>query len=301
MRILITGASGFVGSNLLKALIKNNHEITVVTSVGVENPIPNGINKVCYLGLEGLNWEYVHGQDIVIHQAANNDTLFNDKKEMYRANVFGPMKLFNEAFIGGCKNFIYASSTAVYGNQPAPFIENETSMDPLNLYGRSKAEFDNFALNFALEKEVNVIGLRYCNIYGPGESHKGKRASMIYQLIQEINKTGKATLFKDGEQKRDWIYIDDVVNANIGAMNTLLEKNISGIYNCGTGISTTFNQIVKLIDNDAEINYISNPYEESFQNHTECNIKKMREELNFSPHFNVELGIKTYKKELTIC
>lgn len=310
MKILITGATGFVGSNILKALIKEDHEITVIASTHTENPIPK-VKKVCYLGLEGLNWKEVYGKDVIIHQAANNDTLFSDEGEMYRANVFGPIKLFHEALRGGCKKFIYASSTAVYGSQPAPYKEDETKIKPLNLYGETKAKFDEFAMKFAEENKVNCIGFRYCNVYGPGEEIKGKRASMIYQLIRQlvrlrnegsIGKSLHATLFKDGEQKRDWIHVDDVVGANMMALHS---EGISGIFNCGTGTATSFNQIVEILKemhpdmaNLMSVNYIDNPYEEVYQNHTECDITKMREAFDYSPHFDITSGIFDYLRKL---
>ena len=232
MKILITGASGFIGSNILKALIKENHEITVVASTHTENPIPKGC-KIVYLGLEGLNWKEAYGKDAIIHQAANNDTLCSDSGEMYRANVYGPIRLFHHALKGGCRKFVYASSTAVYGGQPTPYKEDSTLVKPLNVYGETKGRFDHFAMEFAEEKNVDVIGFRYCNVYGPGEEHKGKRASMIYQMIKQLTANGTrgmqkhhATLFEDGEQKRDWIHVDDVVGANMTALHA---SNVSGI------------------------------------------------------------------------
>lgn len=308
MKILITGATGFVGSNILKALIKEDHEVTVIASTHTENPIPK-VKKVCYLGFEGLNWKEAYGKDVVIHQAANNDTLFTDEGEMYRANVFGPIKLFHQALKGGCRKFIYASSTAVYGSQPVPYKEDETKIKPLNLYGETKAKFDKFAMGFAEEHKVNCIGFRYCNVYGPGEEHKGKRASMIYQLIQQLAvlpsiNNRVATLFKDGEQKRDWIHVDDVVAANMMALHS---EDVSGIFNCGTGVATSFNQLVEIIkelcpikNEFMDILYVDNPHKDAYQNHTECDITKMREELEFSPHFDIKSGIEAYVKKLAI-
>lgn len=307
MKILITGATGFIGSNILKALVKEGHEITVVSATGTENSLPK-VHKVCYLGLEGLNWVEAYGKDVVIHQAANNDTLSTDEGEMYRANVFGPIKLFHSALDGGCKKFIYASSTAVYGAEPAPYREDETHIKPLNVYGESKASFDTSAMRFAKDHDVSVIGLRYCNIYGPGEAHKGHRASMIYQLIQQLTTKHQVSLFRDGEQKRDWMHVDDVVGANIAALHS---SGVSGIFNCGTGTATTFKELVgitiSLLRRDSrwegqrfDVNYIDNPNEDAYQSHTECDTKKLREELAYIPQFDVKSGIEAYLKELAI-
>ena len=301
MKILITGATGFVGYNLLKELLKDGHEITVVASTHSENDIPREVKDVCYLGLEGLDWNKTKEKDAIIHQAANNDTLYQNKDEMHRANVSGPIKLFQEAAKRGCKKFVYASSTATYGNENAPYIEDKTPISPINVYGESKALFDEFAMDFAKRMNVEVIGFKYCNVYGPGEKHKGKRASMIYQIIQQLLKNRRVKLFKDGTQKRDWIYIEDVVQAN---MKALYSKNKTGIYNCGTGTATNFNDLVKIISYELNlplnhlIEYIDNPNETAYQSHTECDITKLREELNFFPQFDIKSGIKKYLKEL---
>lgn len=310
MKILITGATGFVGSNILKALLEENHEVTVIASTHTENPIPSEVKKVCYLGFEGLNWKEAYGKDAVIHQAANNDTLFSDQGEMFRANVFGPIKLFHEAAKGGCKKFIYASSTAVYGSEPAPYKEDNTLVKPLNLYGETKAKFDSFAMRFAQERGFDVIGFRYCNVYGPGEQHKGKRASMIYQIYKQLMENSEVRLFTDGTQRRDWIHVDDVVGANMAALRT---SGISGIYNCGSGQSITFNDMAMHIIKNVvrkpdtwdealanEIKYIPCPFKDTYQDYTECDITKMREELEFSPHYDIESGIEAYIKSLAI-
>jgi ADP-L-glycero-D-manno-heptose 6-epimerase len=132
---------------------------------------------------------------------------------------------------------------------------------------------------------------------------------MIYQLIKQLinlpnsglaAKTLFANLFKDGEQKRDWIHVDDVVGANMHALHT---TNVSGVFNCGTGTATSFNRIVEILKelypdqaSLMSVNYINNPNEAAYQSHTECDIKKMQEELGFSPHFDIEKGIEAYLK-----
>jgi len=291
MKILVTGGTGFVGSNLVKSLV-DEHEVTVV-GCQTECKIP-GIKKFLQLSLEGIDWRHVYGQDICFHQAANNDTLDEDQDEMWRANVYGPIKLFTTMASGGCKKFVYASSTAVYGNSPAPYVVGETAKEPLNAYGRSKKAFDEFAMKFAETKKVDVIGLRYCNIYGVGEEHKGHRRSYITQLIEQIAK-GKAKLFKDGEQKRDWIYIKDVVAANLAAAR----YEGSGIFNIGTGQPVTFNELVKIIGGDScEAIYVDNPKEAAYQNHTECDISATKKELGWSPKFHVQEGINDFVNEL---
>ena len=303
MKILVTGGLGFVGRNLTERLVKDGHEVTVVAS-GSEPQI-SGVKKVLYMSLEGIHWPEVYGKDVVFHQMANNDTLCNDEHEMLRANLYGPIALFSRAASGGCKKFVYASSTAVYGNSPAPYIEDKTEVNPLNAYGKSKAMFDEFAKRFAEEQEVSITGLRYCNVYGPGEERKGKRMSMVGQLIRQLLNKKQPVLFRDGKQKRDWIHVKDVVEANVLAARVSQMDHKWSVYNIGSGVATSFNEIVSYastytLASLAEhcawkgIKYIDCPFPEKYQDHTECNIEKARRELCFNPHFDIQSGIKDY-------
>ncbi len=296
MKILVTGGSGFVGRNLSQRLIKEGHEVTI-TSTGSEAVI-QGAAKVLYMGLTGIDWDKVRNQDVVIHLMANNDTLCRDSEEMFRANVYGPVDLFNFALKNGCKKFIYASSTAVYGSEQAPYDEGKTPVNPINIYGKSKAVFDEFATSFGKENSISVIGLRYCNIYGPGEEQKGRRMSVIGQIIRTMLKGQRPVLFKDGEQKRDWIYVDDVVDANILS----IEKDISGIFNIGSGESHSFNEIIEAVNrvmgSNIKPEYIDCPFPDNYQSYTQCNIIKAKRELGFDPKFSFISGIETYYKDL---
>jgi ADP-L-glycero-D-manno-heptose 6-epimerase len=273
MRVLVTGGLGFIGSNLTKHLVNQGHEV-IVTASGSE-PRIEGVSKILYMGLDGIDYTYVKDIDVLFHLMANNDTLCNDRNEMFLANVIGPKNLFSYLRHTGCRKFIYASSTAVYGNSPSPYTEN-TQVDPLNVYGESKLEFDNFAMDFASKHDVEVIGLRYCNVYGPGEDRKGKRMSMIGQLIKTIMNDETPVLFENGQQLRDWAYVGDVVKANIAAWQSCPSKG--EIYNIGGGQSTSFNRILEIINNhlckQISIKYIPCPFEDKYQVHTECDISK---------------------------
>lgn len=298
LKVLVTGGGGFVGRNLTERLVADGHEITIVAT-GSEPT--NNVHKVLYPSLEGIDWSHVSGKDVVFHQMANNNTRCFDREEMWRANVSGPMRLFEEALRGGCKKFVYASSTAVYGNAPAPYTE-DTPIQPLLPYAESKAIFDKFAMSFAEENKVSVVGLRYCNVYGPGEDHKGKMMSMIGQMMRKMMAGQDVTLFTDGTQKRDWVYVRDVVKANILAM----ESGRTGIYNIGSGNSWSFNDVfdtiwkaVKIYSADSKprmphLKYVDCPFPESYQSHTECCIKKATEELGYVPDYDLTKGIKAY-------
>lgn len=289
MNILITGASGFIGSSIVNQIKKYNFNLICI---GTKNEqIVSGCKFFDY---KTFDYKTLNDQiDVVFHQAANNETQLNDKKVMLYDNYYYPCKLFNHLYNNGCRKFIYASSCAVYGNAPVPYKEDDSNLKPLTYYGLSKKLFDEFAMNF--NEDASVVGLRYSNVYGPNESHKKNRASMIYQIIDKIKNNKDLTLFKDGSQERDWIHIDDVVKANLQAFSL----NSKEIINCGSGTSVSFNSLVDMIkqyyDWNGKINYIDNPIQETYQNITCCDNEKFLNLLEFTPA-TVDVGIdKTIK------
>ena len=293
MRALVTGGTGLVGFNLTSHLYNEGNEL-VITGHDAETKLSNFKGIYLQPSFIGLDWDRIGKVDVVFHQAAINDTTLLDKKEMFRANVDSSVELFKYSIENGCKKIVYASSTAVYGNEKAPYVEGITKLNPLNPYAESKVELEKEALKFSKEyPDIVFIGLRYCNIYGPGEQHKGKRATMIYQLAQQMLH-GDPKIFFDGEQKRDYIYVKDVVKANIFAA----KSKESCIVNCGTGKATSFNEIIKILNSILNLNrkpiYIKNPFPERYQSYTECDMKLAKEIINFTPDFDIFNGIKDY-------
>ncbi len=294
MRILVTGGTGFIGSNLALKLIELGHEV-LITGNDAEQKPRDFKGKYLQPGLLGIDWDSIGTLDAIFHEAAINDTTLLDEREMTRANVDASMALFEYGATHGCKKIVYASSTAVYGGTPAPYVEDK-GLEPLNPYGRSKKILDEKAMAFAsAHPDMSVIGLRYCNVYGPRESHKGSRASMIYQLARQMMK-GNPRIFKDGEQKRDYIYVKDVVRANLLALGA--QK--SCIVNCGAGESTTFNNVITILNKAMNLNrvpeYIDNPYADRYQNFTQCDMTLAKEKIGFIPEYSIEKGIEDFYK-----
>jgi len=292
MNILITGGAGFIGSNLANKLIELGNKVYVTGKFNIPSDHPNKI-QINY-GINGIDYRRLPTKlDILFHMAAFNDTLSTDEDEMEYINVLASLELFKKVTQLGCKKIIYASSTAVYGN----LINIEAgNTRPLNAYARSKELLENAASHFSEDTDIVTIGLRYCNVYGPNESHKGKRASLIYQMAQQIRKR-PPTLFKFGEQRRDYIFIDDVVEATIIAS----QLDSTNVINCGTGQNWSFNEIFEELKMIYRANwtgpkYIDNPCPELYQNETKCDITRMKALLSFTPRYDLKSGIREYVK-----
>jgi len=292
MKCLVTGGTGFVGSNLTIELQKQGNEV-IITGHESEQIMPEFKGKCLYPGFLGIDWEAIGNIDVLFHQAAINGTRVNDEKEIMRANLESSIQLFNYVISHGCRKIVYASSTAIYGNNPAPYHESDPS-DPQTPYAKSKKLLDDFSLELAAEhSDLTIVGLRYCNIFGPRENHKGTRATMVYQFAQQMQK-GSPKLFKFGDQRRDYIYVKDVVKANILAS----KAQESCIVNCGSGKATSFNEIVKQLNVVLGLNrkpeYIENPFEGAYQNYTECDMSLAKEKIGFIPDFSFEKGLVDY-------
>ncbi len=289
-RVLITGGTGFIGSNLALELQRQGMEV-MVTGNEAEQKLP-GIR--CFTPtFFGVDHRRIGKIDYLFHQAALNDTTNLDHDEMRFANYGASKDLFKWAIENGCKRIVYASSTAVYGDVPAPYRELGP-VNPLNPYGKSKLDIDEFVRKVVSKHpDVRIVGLRYCNVYGPRESHKGHRASMVYQLAQQMVR-GPPRIFEWGDQKRDFIYVADVVRANIMAA----KADSSCIVNCGSGQAYTFNEIIGCLNGvlgtDHKPVYIKNPYENFYQNHTECDMSLAKEKIGFVPKYDIKGGIRAY-------
>lgn len=292
MRTLVTGGTGFIGSNLVLRLVRDGHEVLATGTPGEQDLRALPVQWFPK-DFAALLWENIGKVDVVFHLAANNDTTLLDRARMFHENLAASQQLFAAAVAHGCRRIVYASSCSVYGDLPPPFRE-DGPFRPLNPYAESKLALDEWAMAFAREHpEVTVMGLRYSNVYGPRENHKGRRATMIYQLAQQMTQENPR-LFKHGEQKRDYIYVDDTVEANLLAARSPQ----SGIVNCGSGSATSFNELVAILNEVLGMArtpvYVDNPYAARYQSHTECDMTRARALIRFVPRVDIRAGVRRY-------
>jgi ADP-L-glycero-D-manno-heptose 6-epimerase len=295
VRILVTGGAGFIGSNLAHQLASDGHKVVVVddfSSAHWSNLIGFRGDVVTVDVAEGvLPLERLEPCEAIFHQASITDTTVIDQRKMMSTNVEGFRNVLKVAEKWKSR-VIWAGSASVYGAGEAPNRESATP-GPLNVYGYSKLAMEHLAEQFKEKLIRPAVGLRYFNVYGPGEDHKGRFASMIHQLAKQMRAGKRPRVFTAGEQRRDFVYVGDVVQANIKAM----EYTRGGVFNVGSGKSWTFNQVVAELNRALKTNlapeYFENPY--SFtQDWTEADLTESRRCLGYEPKFDLARGIDAY-------
>jgi ADP-L-glycero-D-manno-heptose 6-epimerase len=318
---VVTGAAGFIGSNLVKALNgRGEKDILAVDNLThgekfrnlVDCEIADYVDKDEFLLRLG-DGDFDDEIAAVFHQGACSDTMETDGRYMLSNNYRYSMRLLQH-----CQDndvpFLYASSAAVYGAGPE-FREDRACDMPLNVYGYSKALFDQYVRSMLGERGAQVVGFRYFNVYGPREAHKGRMASVVWHFLNQYRAKGKVQLFEGsggyaaGEQRRDFVSVEDVVRVNLDFLD---HPERSGIFNLGTGAATTFNTVAAATINacrEAEgkaalpfaelhrsgaIEYIEFPPELAgkYQSHTQADLARLRAAGYAAPMLAVEDGVR---------
>lgn len=299
--ILVTGGAGFIGSNLTLALQAKYPQARIVVvddfRSGDFRNLEGFRGDVVGADVSRLDWRAQFGEhafDAIFHEASITDTTVHDQWLQVHDNVEGFRRVleFAETTL---TPVVYASSAATYGiSTTASKMTEDQPPAPANVYAFSKVQLDNLARHYAARHSSwRVVGVRYFNVYGPNEAHKKAAASMIFQLYRQMKAGQRPRVFKFGEQKRDFVYVKDVVALTLRA----LSAPRSTIYNCGSGQAASFNQVIEALNRGLglrlEPEYFDNPFS-FYQPHTEADMARARAELDFTPQFPPETGIADY-------
>jgi ADP-L-glycero-D-manno-heptose 6-epimerase len=303
LNFLVTGGAGFIGSNLTLALQDKFPEARLT----VIDDFRSGDfkNLLGYRGdfvaadLAALDWQGQVGDekfDGIFHLASITDTTLHDQFPQVHDNVESFRRLLRFAQPNRTR-VVYASSGATYGATSGVNLETDSAA-PANIYAFSKVIMDNLARRAAADDpDWKIVGLRYFNVYGPREAHKGMPASMILQLAGQMKAGRRPRIFKHGEQKRDFVYVKDIVQGTLRA----LEAKESGIYNLGSGQARSFNELITILNQTLGTNYepeyFDNPHAH-YQNYTEADLTNVRKSLGYKPQFPLEAGVADYMKWL---
>ena len=311
---VVTGGAGFIGSNLVRALTDRGHDDVIVVDdlqdghkfVNIADlAIADYLDKDEFLLRLESDRAFAKSISAVLHQGACSATTEWDGRYMMQNNYGYSQQLLHYCLEHRVQ-YLYASSAAVYGASQS-FAEHPDFEQPLNVYGYSKLQFDRYVRRVAAKPGSQVVGLRYFNVYGPREQHKGSMASVAFHFNNQVTADDEVRLFEgsggygDGEQLRDFVYVDDACAVNMWFLDN---PSVSGVFNTGTGKAQSFNDVADAViawHGHGKIRYIPFPdhLQGAYQSYTQADLTSLREsgcDVAFRP---VEEGVKNYLDQLS--
>lgn len=308
---IVTGGAGFIGSNLVRALNERGHENIIVVDHLNHPDKQRNLDRLSFASY----WDKVVFRELlrdgkipavtaVFHIGACSST--TERDEAYLAdNNYQYTRDLCEWALEHDARFIYASSAATYGDGSQGYVDSDQvalGLKPLNGYGRSKQMFDRWAIESGTINRI--VGLKYFNVYGPGEDHKGDMRSLVNKAYSQMMSEGVIRLFKsyrpeyaDGEQVRDFVYVDDAVGVTLYFFD---HPELTGLYNCGTGQTRSWVDLAKAlfaaVSKEPRIEFIDMPDEirDKYQYHTQADLTKLRAAGYTAPFTSIEDGVKRY-------
>lgn len=316
--IIVTGGAGFIGSAIVWRLNQlGKNDIIIVDELGKDEKWKNLVN-LDYIDFQN-KWDFLekveknlinYKIEAIIHMGANSSTTEKDADHLISNNYEYTKKLASYAVKNSIR-FIYASSAATYGDGSRGFNDRNDEglkLKPLNMYGYSKNLFDIRAYKKGLLDKI--VGIKYFNVYGPNESHKGDMRSVVHKAFEQVRDFGYVKLFKsanpeykDGEQMRDFVYVKDAVEMTLFFLN---HPNVNGLFNVGSGQARSWNDLVtalfKALDKPVNIQYIEMPehLKEKYQYFTQADIGKIRAAGYNKRLFTLEEGIADYVRNYLV-
>jgi ADP-L-glycero-D-manno-heptose 6-epimerase len=324
MHIVVTGAAGFIGSNLVRALnAQGERNIIAVDNLSRAEKIGNlaDCDIADYLDKDEFivrltDGDFAYELSAILHQGACSDTMETDGRYMMRNNY-----RYSVSLVDHCQEqeipFLYASSASVYG-AGTTFREERAYESPLNVYAYSKALFDQYVRRLLRGRTAQIAGFRYFNVYGLREQYKGRGSSVAWHFFNQFQAEGKVRLFEgyggyaNGEQRRDFVHVDDIVKANLHFLD---HPEVSGIFNLGTGRAQSFNDVAVAVLNAlhdgaprtaadwvsaGRIEYVPFPaaLAGKYQSFTEADLTRLRAAGYSAPFAPVEQGVAEYIRTL---
>lgn len=245
--VLVTGGAGFIGGHTARLLLERGYDVVVLDNLysGSRGNVPEGAELVVGdVADRDVLGRALRGVDRVVHLAAvvSVDEAREDPWGAVRANVLGTLNVLEQSYRHGVGRVVYASSCAVYGEQEVLPITEEAPLRPTSIYGASKLSGEALVHAYREEKGLPTVALRYFNVYGPG-MRGGPYAGVIYKFLTAALRGEPLTIYGDGGQTRDFVYVEDVARANLAA----LESGAGGAFNIGTGASVTINELARMV------------------------------------------------------
>jgi nucleoside-diphosphate-sugar epimerase len=301
MKVLVTGGAGFIGSHLAAALVEQGHDVTVLDNLSAGKRMNlAGLPSLTFLegdvGDYDLMVQAAAGCDLIFHQAAmvSVPRSIIEPRLNHHSNVSGVFNVFEAARQAGVRRVVYASSSAIYGDEPTLPKREESAIVPLTPYGAAKAMAELYAAVYARNyPQTTFVGLRYMNVYGPRQDPSSPYSGVLSIFCQAAVDGKRCTVFGDGNQTRDFVFVSDVVQANLRAATASLADR-AAVFNIGSGTATSLNQIIELLNRFAPqpLNVLYTAERQGDIRHSVADIGRARTLLGFQPQVGLQDGLR---------